>query len=81
MTKAILLVFILMAANIANGQTTFRGTVTDKEEHKTVSNAVVSIIRSKDSVLLQFTRTDQSGKYQIKYAPEGNFILMVSQPA
>ncbi|MEI8074424.1 MAG: outer membrane beta-barrel protein, partial [Bacteroidota bacterium] len=43
-------------------------------------NAVVSILRPKDSVLVKFVRTDNQGNFELKKIVAGNYILVVSYP-
>lgn len=56
------------------------GSITDTSSGKKLNNAVVSVIRSKDTVLSKFTRTDEQGFFEIKGLPEGRFFLVVSYP-
>jgi len=62
------------------GQSKISGIIKDANENKPVYNAVVSLITPKDSILFQFTRTDSSGNFILKNVPNGNYILMASQP-
>jgi hypothetical protein len=57
-----------------------KGTVRDTVEKKTLSNAVVSLLRTKDSVLIKFTRTDIHGSFSISNLSQGDYILMITYP-
>ena len=57
-----------------------KGTVIDTSEKKNISNAVVSILRKTDSVLVKFTRTDKDGKFSLDMLPKGAFFLLVTHP-
>ncbi|HMF73044.1 MAG TPA: carboxypeptidase-like regulatory domain-containing protein, partial [Flavitalea sp.] len=57
-----------------------KGTVIDTSEKKNISNAVVSILRKTDSVLVKFTRTDKDGKFSLEMLPKGAFFVLVTHP-
>lgn len=56
------------------------GSITDTSSGKKLANAVVSVIRSKDTVLSTFTRTNEQGYFELKGIPEGKYMLVVSYP-
>lgn len=75
------LLLLLLAYGSALGQQgSVSGTVSDTSEHTALSRAVVSILKSSDSVLVAFTRTDAGGRFRIDSLPAGKFLLMVSYP-
>ena len=57
-----------------------KGIVTDSSIRENLSNAVVSILRAKDSTLYKFTRSDKQGHFSIGALPAGKFILLVTYP-
>ena len=78
---AILLLQLCLSSLISFSQlSTIKGTVTDSVEKKNPVNAVVSILRSGDSVLVKFARTDATGKFQVNGLKQGKFIIMVTHP-
>ena len=82
MNKLILLltlVFIGFSSSIAQSPS-IKGTVYDTLNKQNLSNAVVSILRPKDSVLIKYVRTDLNGNFELKNVVAGNYILMVSYP-
>jgi hypothetical protein len=82
MSKSLLLIVILLTGvfnAIAQGPV-IKGTVNDTLNKQNLSNAVVSILRPKDSVLVKFVRTDANGNFELKKVAAGNYILMVSYP-
>ncbi|HRN73395.1 MAG TPA: TonB-dependent receptor [Ginsengibacter sp.] len=81
MAKSIILWFLLFSSFTTVAQSTFKGTVADKEETKPVTNAIVSLIRQSDSILVKFTRTDASGGFAMENVKEGDYILMTSHPS
>ncbi len=77
----LLICCILFCITSISAQTnSISGTITDTSSGKKLSNAVVSVIRSKDTVLSKFTRTNEQGFFEIKGIPEGSFFLIVSYP-
>ncbi len=61
-------------------QSSLKGTITDTLNKQNLHNAVISVLRVKDSVLVKYTRTNPQGTFEMKNLPAGNFILMVSYP-
>ena len=57
-----------------------KGTITDTSNKQNLHNAVISVLRSKDSILVQFTRTDAQGHFEISHLPPGKFVLLTSYP-
>lgn len=57
------------------------GTVSDKDAHTPVVNAVISLFSPVDSTLLYFGRTDMQGKYIVKNIQPGDYLVMASHPA
>lgn len=55
-----------------------RGTLKDSASREGLHDATVSIISAKDSSLLSFTVSSNSGYFEIKNIPPGNYILLVS---
>lgn len=56
------------------------GTITDTSTGKQLGRAVVTLIRSQDSILAKFTRTNEQGYYEINNIPNGKYVLLVSYP-
>lgn len=71
--------FFLLSASFAQ-KSSLKGTVTDTLNKQNLRNAVVSVLRAKDSVLLRFTRTDAQGNFEIRNLPVGKFVLLTSYP-
>jgi hypothetical protein len=74
-----LLLFFLSGIASAQ-QTILKGKVVDTLGHKVLTNAVVSLVHKKDSTLLQFTRTDQTGHFQLTKLTPGNYLLLITYP-
>ncbi len=75
------ILFLLIGATAFSQQSSLKGTITDTLNKQNLFNAVISVLRAKDSVLVKFTRTDANGNFQLKNLQAGNFILMVSYPS
>ena len=56
------------------------GSITDTSTGQKLSKAVISLIRTQDSILTKFTRTNEQGYYEINNIPNGKYVLMVSFP-
>ncbi len=81
MRKLFFSLLILTLSTSAFSQTTsVKGLVSDSIEKKDLSNAVVSLLRTKDSVLTRFTRTKPDGTFFMQGVKPGNYILMVTRP-
>lgn len=80
LTKLCLLVLLTISGTAYSQQTTLKGTITDTLNKQNLSNAVISLLRVKDSVLVTFTRTNTQGHFELKNLSAGTFILMVSYP-
>lgn len=57
-----------------------KGIVTDTGINIKLKNAAVIILNSKDSVMRQFTRTQQDGSFLMNGVQGGNYILYISYP-
>lgn len=83
MTK-LTLVALLLFATISNGFSqetgSLKGTVTDTLNKQNLSNAVVAVLRAKDSVLVKYTRTTKEGQFNLSNLAAGKYIVMVSYP-
>lgn len=79
--KRYLLAFVvLLSLNSAFGQTTMRveGTVYDTTGTKPLLNAVAVAIRIKDSLMLDYARTDAKGHFVLEGFPVDTFTLIIS---
>ena len=57
-----------------------KGTALDTVEKKNLKNAVVTLVRSKDSVLVNYTRTNDKGAFGFNNLDTGEYIMLVSYP-
>ncbi len=77
------LLFILLTClqlTVHAQQSSVKGTVLDTSNKENLHNAVVSVIRQKDSILVKYARTDTKGNFEIKNIPAGKYTVMISYP-
>lgn len=80
-TSTLFAFFMLGALVVSAQKASVKGTVTDTLNKQNLSYSTISLLQSKDSVLIKFTRTDKGGNFELKNLPAGKFILMVYYPA
>ncbi|HLO38603.1 MAG TPA: carboxypeptidase-like regulatory domain-containing protein, partial [Lacibacter sp.] len=79
--KLLLLISICFLCSFqAISQNKISGYITDTSSGKKLSQAVVSLIRTQDSILSKFTRTNNEGFFELKNIPQGKYIFMISYP-
>ena len=82
MPKLTVLLPVLILLSLAgNAQTpSLTGKIREREENKPVQNAVVALIRQKDSILAKFTRTDAQGNFLLQNVKPGAYVLLTTHP-
>ncbi|MBO9659911.1 MAG: hypothetical protein J7527_13915, partial [Chitinophagaceae bacterium] len=79
--RALLLLTLVCLTQCAFSQTSsIKGSARDTLEKKNLSNAVVSLLRPADSVLVKFGRTNASGVFHIGNIESGEYIMLVTFP-
>ena len=80
--KLLLLISICLFCSFQSfsQQNKISGYITDTSSGKKLSHAVVSLIRTQDSILAKFTRTNEEGFFELKNIPQGKYIFMISYP-
>jgi hypothetical protein len=80
--KKILLIGLVLLSGICsiaqsvNGSV--KGTLKDSATSHELNDATVSVIAAKDSSIISFTLSSNSGFFEIKNVSEGDYILLVS---
>lgn len=76
------LLFLVLFTLGAKAQNLFtvNGAVIDSDQSLKLKNSSVSVLRSKDSTLVKFTRVNESGFFSINNLPKGKFFLQVTYP-
>lgn len=82
MNKIVLLLCLLVGFTICgiSQNAVVKGIVSDTSNKENLPNAVISILRAKDSTLLKFTRSNAQGRFSLGKLPEGKFIVLVTYP-
>ena len=84
MTRLTLILLCLIAGistSFAQQNGSVKGLVTDTLNKQNLTNAVVAVLRAKDSVLVKFTRTNKEGSFNLPNISAGKYIVMVTYPS
>lgn len=75
------LFIFIVSFQITYGQDSeIKGKLTDSSSNVVPSNAVISVLRQKDSVLVQFSRSTKNGDFEMNTLDSGKYILLVTYP-
>ncbi|MBI5372324.1 MAG: outer membrane beta-barrel protein [Sphingobacteriales bacterium] len=82
MKKTVFLTLLLLCGVFfSRAQTSLlKGQITDSVDKKNPANAVISLLRKTDSVLVMFTRARQDGQFTLGPVASGRYILMITHP-
>jgi hypothetical protein len=81
MRKFLKLVVLLFSSSASFSQSaTIKGKISDTLEKKTLSNAVITLINKKDSVIFKFSRSNERGEFLIVNVTPGQYNLIVTYP-
>ena len=82
MRKFICILFIVyFAPQLANCQTsTIKGSLADSSNNEKPENAVISILRQQDSILVKYVRSDKSGKFSVNNLDSGKYEVLITYP-
>ena len=81
MNKAVIILCILfLSGTCICAQQNFKGAVIDTIEKKSITGASVIIMRAKDSIILDYARTDMKGAFFINTNQIGKIILLITYP-
>ncbi|MBS1597594.1 MAG: outer membrane beta-barrel protein [Bacteroidetes bacterium] len=73
------LLFFILSTSLCFGQSGFiKGNISDTANKKSLTHAVISLLRKSDSVLVAFTRTGETGDFQLSHLKGGNYVLLVT---
>ncbi len=73
----LLIVFVCITAHAQ--QAVVKGTVYDTINKQLLSNTVIALLRSHDSVLTRFTRSDKDGNFSLQQLLPGKYIVLITQ--
>lgn len=57
-----------------------KGSLSDSTSSIKPANAVISILRQKDSTLVKFVRSDKNGNFEIDKLDSGGYLVMITYP-
>lgn len=80
MKKYLLLLSCIACIQVYSQKFSLSGKVIDTNENKSLANAVVSLIRPTDSVLVKFTRTKADGSFTISNLPGLKYEMLITYP-
>ena len=81
MRKLVVSIFLIVASVSGITQNvTVQGRISDTLDKKNLSNAVISLIQKKDSLLYNFTRSRENGDFIIKNVVPGSYKLLITYP-
>jgi uncharacterized membrane protein YgcG len=77
--KGFLLTMFLGLGLLGVAQTfTIQGTVVDSSSKRNLASATISIVKSKDSALVSFARSNDQGFFSVKSVPAGSYLISIS---
>jgi hypothetical protein len=81
MRKFLSLILLYACPQIVFCQTSsIKGKLADSTSSEKPVNAVISVLRQKDSTLVKFSRSDKSGNFQIDKLDSGNYVILITYP-
>jgi hypothetical protein len=81
--QKIVLSLVLFIFSVQSGfcQTSgIKGKLSDSSSNLIPANAVVSVLRQQDSILVKYARSDKNGNFQINNLDSGKYIILISYP-
>jgi len=76
----LVLIACLFSFSAVFSQSTLKGTIRDTLNKQNLSQAVITILRAKDSIMVKFGRTDAQGNFSLKNIGGGDYIMLVTYP-
>ncbi len=76
----ILSLFLLTFQFVLAQQAQIKGVIADSLANVQLSNASVSLLQAKDSILIKFTRTKEDGSFNFGATKNGDYLLLVTFP-
>lgn len=75
-----LLLLLPMLVSFCFAQSKIQGKISDAKDQQKLSNATVMLLSAKDSILLDFTRSDENGNFSLSTPVSSEAVLIVSYP-
>ena len=80
-TISVILAFCFCSLSLfAQNKYAIKGVTTDTASMRTLTNATISVLNAKDSILQKYTYAVADGVFAINDLPQGKFLLLVTYP-
>ena len=80
--KTIILLLLIASFSKSFSQTNeITGKIIDTLNKKNLTNAAISLLRAKDSILVSFTRSKADGIFKLNNIADGKYIIIISSPS
>ena len=76
---ATLILLLIFGGSIAQSFS-IKGIIADTNTNSSLKNAVVSLLRDKDSVLSRFGRVGENGHFQLQNIKQGKYVVLITHP-
>lgn len=76
----LLLLILFCFYGIVNAQSRIEGKISDVKDHLKLHNATIMLLTAKDSILTNFTRSDENGKFSLEQPASGEYFIVVTYP-
>lgn len=76
----LLLLFFLLSKHSSAQSAIIHGSIQDTIEKKPLLHASVLLLRSEDSIMICFSRSDKEGHFRAKKVPAGSYLILVTCP-
>jgi len=80
LTKVILSLVLGLFSLSSFAQSKLTGTVVDESDKTKLTNATVMLLHASDSILVDFTRVNQEGKFSLNNPDTADYLLIISYP-
>ncbi len=81
MKQILLLTLFIIVSIYASAQSGIKGNLSDSTSTLGVKLASVTVVKSSDSSLVAFTRTNAQGDYQLKLPSSGDYLVIYAHPS
>lgn len=76
----LLITLIFGLFQIGLSQSLISGAVVDDNDNLKLENATVMLLQAKDSILVDFVRSNSAGKFELRKPATGDYLIIVSYP-
>lgn len=80
LTCVLLSLFLGLFTLDSFAQSKITGEIVDETDNTKLTNATVMLLQSSDSILVDFTRVNEDGKFTINNPDTANYLLLISYP-